>query len=67
MHREGFLAGYDHDIFVSYAHERELGEWTVRLSEDLRKALEMILYSKLKDRSVDVWIDPTLRKNLPLT
>jgi hypothetical protein len=67
MHREAFLGGYEHDIFVSYAHEDQLGAWTVALREDLRKALNLILLSKLEGRSVDVWIDQILRNNLPLT
>jgi hypothetical protein len=67
MNRKGFLTGYEHDIFVSYAHEDQLGAWTVALQEDLRKALNLILQSKLRGNSVDVWIDQILRNNLPLT
>jgi TIR domain len=67
MSKRAFLAEYKHDIFVSYAHEDELGNWTVTLHEDLRRALNLILYSKLKGTSVDVWIDEILRNNLPLT
>src|SRR3954454_24925401 len=67
MGGRNFLPSYEHDVFVSYAHEEELGAWTVRLQEDLRKALDLMLLSKLKGKSVDVWIDRILRNNLPLT
>jgi hypothetical protein len=62
-----FLPGYEHDVFVSYAHEEQLGDWTLMLQEDLRKALNFVLLSKLKGKSVEVWIDEILKKNLPLT
>ena len=61
------LPGYEHDIFVSYAHECQLGPWTVRLREELKRALDFVLLTKLKGRPVDVWIDRILRYNLPLT
>jgi hypothetical protein len=61
-----YLSGYDHDIFVSYAHEEQLGQWTERLREELGKALNLILFLKPPDPLVDVWIDEQLRKNLPL-
>ena len=62
-----YLPGYEHDIFVSYAHEGHLGPWTVRLQEELKRALDLVLLTKLKGRPVDVWIDQILRNNLPLT
>jgi hypothetical protein len=62
-----FLTGYEHDIFLSYAHEDELGPWTVTFQDDLRRALNLILLSKIKGKSIDVWIDQELRNNLPLT
>src|SRR5262249_24083369 len=65
--QESFLAGYEHDVFVSYAHEDQLGDWTLTLHKDLRKALNLILYSKLRGKSVDVWVDEILRNNVPLT
>jgi hypothetical protein len=67
MSKKALLAGYEHDIFVSYAHEDQLGVWSVVLQEDLRKALNLILLSKLKGRYIDIWIDEALRNNLPLT
>jgi hypothetical protein len=67
MNGTAYLPGYDHDIFVSYAHEEQLGEWTVRLHEELRKALNLIFYLKPPGRTFNVWIDEILRKNLPLS
>jgi hypothetical protein len=67
MNGTAYLPGYDHDIFVSYAHEEQLGEWTVRLQEELRKALNLIFYLKPPGRTFNVWIDEILRKNLPLS
>ena len=66
MNGTAYLRGYDHDIFVSYAHEERLGEWTVRLHDELRKALNLIFYLKSPDPTFNVWIDEILRKNLPL-
>jgi hypothetical protein len=67
MNTKAYLPGYDHDIFVSYAHEEQLGEWTVRLQDDLRKALNLIFYLKPPGPTFDLWIDEILRKNLPLS
>ena len=67
MNTKAFLTGYEHDIFVSYAHGDQLGAWSIALQEDLRKALNLILQSKLNGTSVNVWIDQALRKNVPLS
>jgi hypothetical protein len=61
-----YLSDYDHDIFVSYGHEDELGRWTERLREELGKALNVILFLKSPGELVDVWIDARLQKNKPL-
>jgi TIR domain len=61
-----YLANYDHDIFVSYAHEEQLGEWTLCLRDELKRALNLILLLKPSGKVVDIWIDEALRKNLPL-
>ena len=61
-----YLSGYDHDIFVSYVHQDQLGEWTESLREELGKALNLILFLKPPAELVDVWIDERLRLNLPL-
>jgi hypothetical protein len=66
MNSNAYLPGYEHDIFVSYTHEKTLGEWTERLREELCKALNLIFSLKPPSRTFDVWIDEILRKNLPL-
>ena len=67
MKGTAYLPGYEHDIFVSYAHQEKLGEWTVSLQEELRKALNLIFYLKPPGPVFNVWIDEILRRNLPLT
>jgi TIR domain len=67
MNGGAYLANYDHDIFVSYAHEEQLGEWTLSLREELKRALNLILLLKPPGKVVDIWIDEILRKNLPLS
>jgi hypothetical protein len=62
-----YLPGYAHDIFVSYAHEETLGEWTAKLQDELRKALNLIFYLKPPGPVFNIWIDEALRNNLPLT
>jgi hypothetical protein len=67
MNGGAYLANYDHDIFLSYAHEEELGEWTLRLREELKRALNLVLLLKPPGKVVDIWIDEILRKNLSLS
>ena len=61
-----FVPGYEHDVFVSYAHG-DNKEWITRFAERLESAL----INKLGD-SVDVWLDKTnlsatrdFRKEIP--
>jgi hypothetical protein len=67
MNGMSFLNGYAHDIFVSYVHAPVLGEWTLRLREDLQKALNYVFNLREPGPVFDIWIDEVLRKNLPLT
>jgi hypothetical protein len=67
MNGGAYLVNYDHDIFVSYAHEEQLGEWTLNLREELQRALNLILLLRPPGKVVDIWIDEILRKNLPLS
>jgi TIR domain len=62
-----YLPSYDHDIFVSYAHQGQLGPWTLRLQQELAEALNLILFLKPPGKVVDVWVDEELRYNLELT
>jgi hypothetical protein len=67
MNGGAYLADYDHDIFVSYAHEEQLGEWTLTLREELQRALNLILLLRPPGKVVDIWVDEILRRNLPLS
>jgi hypothetical protein len=67
MSGTAYLAGYDHDLFVSYVHEPTLGDWTARLRDELSKALNLILYLRPPGPVVDIWIDQQLRNNVPLS
>ena len=62
-----YLSSYDHDIFVSYAHQGRLGPWTLRLKQELTEALNLILFLNPPGKVVDVWVDGELRYNLELT
>lgn len=63
-----FVAGYEHDVFISYAHidnEPAAGAhqgWVTLLCRELRKNLAV----KLGAKALDVWMDPRLSPNVPL-
>jgi hypothetical protein len=60
------LQGYRHDIFVSYAHAPQLGDWSIKVCESLGSALEYLLGCKAPQPGIDIWMDPELRGNQPL-
>jgi hypothetical protein len=66
MPKKPFLSDYEHDIFVTYGHEKTSNKWVLKLQVDLSDALDEILQSKIKRRFIDVYIDEKLRKNLRL-
>jgi len=61
------LQGYRHDVFVSYAHAPQLSDWSQKLCESLASALNYLLGYNTTQPGVDIWMDPDLRRNLPLT
>jgi hypothetical protein len=70
----GYLQGYEHDVFISYAHGERHGavadrltRWTQRLASDLADEIQISLKIKSADRRVSVWIDTRLQGNGGLT
>src|ERR1700758_5156551 len=72
-----YLRGYQHDVFVSYAHGPKtnfcttaendfLSEWSRRLVSDLTSAVAVKLGTKDPERRVDLWVDAVLQGNHPL-
>jgi hypothetical protein len=63
-----FVTGYEHDVFISYAHidnEPSAGAdkgWVTLLYQELRKNLA----AKLGTRALDIWMDPRLSPNVGL-
>lgn len=71
-----FLTGHQHDVFVSYAHgpryalnphEDLLFQWSEKLVHDLRNQISVKLNTKDPARQADLWMDPNLTSNQPLT
>jgi hypothetical protein len=60
-----FVSGYDHDIFVSYAHLDNEGEpaWV----DTLLRRLGEDLTHRLGTRNLSIWIDHAIEGNRPLT
>jgi hypothetical protein len=61
----GYLAGYEHDLFVSYAHGDKQTPWAKALCDELTKCLNDFLELK-GERSVDVWMDDLLQGSYSL-
>lgn len=65
-----FVPGYDHDIFVSYAHVDdqalpEIGQgWVTTLVSGVRTLLAQKLG---RDEAYSLWMDPQMAGNVPIT
>jgi TIR domain len=74
-----YVPGFVHDVFVSYAHGPEpfagvsgmrsdlLSEWTHSFVDNLRSQLDVSLGTKDQKRRVEIWVDPALEGNYPLS
>ena len=74
-----YVPGFVHDVFVSYAHGPEpfagfgrmrpdlLSEWTHSFVDNLRSQLDVSLGTKDQKRRVEIWEDPALEGNYPLS
>ena len=62
----GYLADYQHDVFVSYAHGPQLSPWSKALCTQLTDTLNDVLERK-GARGVNVWMDDQLEGNVGLT
>src|SRR3954449_11412955 len=74
-----YLSNYTYDVFVSYAHgpmpfktatgqrKDPLSMWTHSLVNDLQSQLDIYLGSKDADRRVNIWLDPKIEGNSPLS
>ena len=61
--RVAFVPGFDHDVFISYAHiDNERSRWVTKLA----KELELRLAEQLGGRPM-IWMDDKIRGNEPLT
>jgi len=60
-----YVPGYDHDVFVSYAHLDNQGEpaWVTNLV----RHLETEVKQRLGTKDLRIWIDHNLDGNHPLT
>src|SRR5262249_5595124 len=60
-----YVPGYDHDVFVSYAHLDDQGEaaWVTNLV----RHLDTELRQRLGTKDLRIWIDHNLDGNHPLT
>jgi hypothetical protein len=61
----GYLADYEHDLFVSYAHGDKQTPWAKALCDELTKCLNDFLELK-GERSVGVWMDDLLQGSYSL-
>jgi hypothetical protein len=65
-----FVPGYEHDIFVSYAHVDDQPDpgadegWVTTLVKGLRSRLAQILG---RSEAFSLWMDPQLAGNTPIT
>src|SRR3954466_7914517 len=62
----GYLADYEHDVFISYAHGPQLSPWSQALCEQLTNTLNEALERK-GATGVNVWMDDQLEGNVGLT
>ena len=64
----GYLSdsGYEHDLFVSYAHAEPLKGSTRRLIKDIQEGVALALGLK-RNRDVEVWSDYQISGHEPLT
>jgi hypothetical protein len=62
----GYLADYEHDVFISYAHGPQLSPWSQALCEQLTNTLNDALERK-GPTGVNVWMDDELEGNVGLT
>src|SRR5215813_7241175 len=60
-----YVAGYDHDVFVSYAHldDQGGGAWVTNLV----RHLDTEIRQRLGTKDLKIWIDRELDGNQPLT